>query len=334
MKRSFVLVVFTVIIASCTELQFVPVAELTEAVGNENRNENPELSCIRLLSDKREYAAGDMAAFIAEAIFSDGKTIDITEQCYWESCEGCQRTTVPGTFLVNGSDGREALEIACNYIYDGKSYSDVQSYAIYQIEEGIEASTVTSECTKGELTLTIHDPELKGWKITTDDNFLLLDSESTGKGNAIVIAEYDADSINDECSIFVTIGQDQYKRSIRRVEVPDTEMSVDYWCHAELSDTESIGWENYVPGGKATVSIYFELSERALTDMTVRDNLGNCYSIKRGEFRSSVANLYFDYVKYRDLTPGSIYSESIMPSQVTFHNEDQEIIRYRYSFDF
>ena len=312
-------------------------ATITATIGNSKATvavtvtqTGKQLTGLTLESDKDEYTAGENAYFTATASYSDGSTEDVTEECAWDCWDDCLGTSTPGLFIAGQSDESGSFEIYAEYTYKGVTKYDSKTCDVIYPVEGISVSSTSVGWRSGNLTITINDPDGKGWSFTSDDDHFTMSGGSTGKGNATRTLTYDTTYSGGSYTVYVLIGSKRYSATIRRANAPSNTYSVDYWCYATVSSAVNSGGDS----GPGAAKIYFRLAEAALRDMTIYDNHGNAYTIAKGEYQSASKTIAFDYMPYDDLVPDFIYGKSISPATVTTYDDYYGIIIYRYGFDY
>lgn len=288
------------------------------------------LTSLSLEFDQDEYYAGDYVYCTATAEFSDGSTENVTDECSWDCWDDCLGTSTPGVFIAGQSDESGTFEIYAEYTYKGITESDSRYFDVIYATDGISVSSSSVGWQSGSLTVTINDPESKGWSFTSDDDHFTMSGGSSGSGNASKTLTYDTVYYGGSFTIYVHIGSKTYSATITRAKAPSNTYSVDYWCYATLTSAVNSNGDS----GPGAAQIYFYLADKALQDMTVYDNHGNSYTIKKGEHQSEKKTISFDYMPYDDLVPDFIYGESISPSTVTTYDEYYGIVIYSYGFDY
>ncbi|MBQ9721892.1 MAG: DUF4906 domain-containing protein [Bacteroidales bacterium] len=312
-------------------------ATITATVGNSKATvtvtvtqTGKQLTGLSVESDKDEYTAGEYAYFTATASFSDGTTVDVTEDCSWDCWDDCLGTSTPGLFIAGQSDESGYFEIYAEYTYKGVTKSDSKTCDVIYPKEGISVSSTSVGWQEGSLTITINDPDGKGWTFTSDDDHFSMSGGSTGSGNTTRTLTYGTIYSGGSYTVYVLIGSKRYSATISRKTAPTTTYTVDYWCYATVSSAVNSGGNS----GPGAAKIYFRLAEAALCDMTVYDNHGNAYTIAKGEYQSATKTVSFDYMPYDDLVPDFIYGTSTSPASVTTYDDYYGIVIYRYGFDY
>lgn len=288
------------------------------------------LTGLSLEFDKEEYYAGDYVYGTATATFSDGSTEDVTDNCSWDCWDDCLGTSAPGVFIAGQSDESGTFEIYAEYTYKGITESDSRYFDVMYVSGGISLSDTSIGWEDGSITITINDPNNIGWSFTSDDNHFTMVGGSSGSGNATKTLSYNTDYYGGSYNVYVHIGSKTYSATITRSKAPSNTYQVDYWCYATLTSVVNPGGDS----GPGAAQIYFRLGDYALQNMTIYDNHGNSYTIKKGELESEKRTVSFDYMPYDDLIPDFIYGESISPATVTTYDENYGIVIYKYVFDY
>ena len=315
----------------------VGTATITATIGNSKATvavtvtqTGKQLTGLTLESDKDEYTAGENAYFTATASYSDGSTEDVTEECSWDCWDDCLGTSTPGLFIAGQSDESGNFEIYAEYTYKGVTKSDSKTCDVIYPKEGISVSSTSVGWQEGNLTITINDPDGKGWTFTSDDDHFSMSGGPTGSGNTTRTLTYGTVYSGGSYTVYVLIGSKRYSATISRKTAPTTTYTVDYWCYATVSSAVNSGGDS----GPGAAKIYFRLAEAALCDMTVYDNHGNAYTIAKGEYQSATKTVSFDYMPYDDLVPDFIYGTSTSPANVTTYDDYYGIVIYSYGFDY
>lgn len=288
------------------------------------------LTGLSLEFEQEEYYAGDYVYCTATASFSDGSTEDVTDECSWDCWDDCLGTSTPGVFIAGQSDESGTFEIYAEYTYKGITKYDSRYFDVTYCSDGFSVSSTTVGWQSGSLTITVNDPESKGWSFTSDDDHFTMTGGSAGSGNATRTLSYGTVYYGGSYTIYVHIGSKTYSATITRSKAPSNTYTVDYWCYATLTSAVNSNGDS----GPGAAQIYFFLAEPALQNMTVYDNHGNSYSINKGEQQSEKKTIAFDYMPYDDLVPDFIYGASISPATVTTYEEDDGIVIYSYGFDY
>ena len=254
----------------------------------------------------------------------------MTELCSWDCYDDCLGTSTPGVFIAGNSDESGTFEIYCEYTYEGVTKYASLTFDVEYMSEGFTLSSTTAPWQKGSLSITISDPDNKGWSFTSDDEHFTMSGGASGKGNATRTLSFDTLYSGGTYKVYVHIGSKTYSATITRKTAPTNTYTVDYWCYARVTSTGNSSGDS----GPGTAEVYFRLASPALQNMTIYDNHGNAYTIVKGAYESAKKSISMDYMPYDDLVPDFFYGKSISPSVVTTYSESEGIVKYSYVFDY
>ena len=312
-------------------------AVITASIGNSRAASTIEvirsqktLTGLTLETDRSDYYAGDYAYFTAWASFSDGTSDDVTELCSWDCYDDCLGTSTPGVFIAGNSDESGTFEIYCEYTFEGVTKYASLTFDVTYMSEGFTLSSTTAPWQKGSLSITISDPDNKGWSFTSDDDHFTMSGGASGKGNATRTLSFNTLYSGGTYKVYVHIGSKTYSATITRKAAPSNTYTVDYWCYARVTSTGNSSGDS----GPGIAEVYFRLASPALQNMTIYDNHGNVYTIAKGAYESAKKSISMDYMPYDDLVPDFFYGKSISPSVVTTYSESEGIVKYSYVFDY